>query len=119
MFEDAIANLTASGAIIGIAFDYNQLGKDSATLPESRVRHLVRLTPLGEDRPGHGTITSPEFSMDYSGSIRLFDDSGEIPPGTMVDWRALTSACWLIHGGLWAVMDEHSLHNIPGTLPSQ
>jgi len=106
LYEEAVSDLTAAGAIVAIAFDYSALqAAIGKTPPGRRGHHVVRLSPLGRERCRKPSILSPEFRFDYSGDISVFDDSFEmVGPDSLVSWQALVRACRSIDGAFWAVM---------------
>jgi len=81
-----------------------QAGGADSDEPDAKADHVVRLTPIGDESEEQPNILSPEFQLDYSSRLRVFDDSGEIEKSeSLVDWQALVRACRRIDGALWII----------------
>jgi hypothetical protein len=105
LFEDAIIDLGGDGAVVGISFDYVELqSRMGRPEPLRRAHHVVRLTPLEQERAQEPNVLSLSFRFDYDGSLWVFDDSGELAEDdARMDWRALIYASRSVDGGLWIV----------------
>jgi hypothetical protein len=107
MYEDAVAEFMQGPAIVGIAFDFYPLSvsnSHSKAIHPSKADHVVRLTPLGDERDHQPNILSDEFQFDYSGDLHVFDDSGEMMgKQSLVNWRSLMRACRDIDGSFWVI----------------
>lgn len=109
MYEDAILDRVRAEAVVGIGFDYQTLLRHSGAgttevAAASRVAHAVRLTPFADELDGQPTVMSSSFGFDYSGVVKVFDDSGEMTESdSLLDWRSLLRACQSADGSLWAI----------------
>jgi hypothetical protein len=109
LYEDAVIELSRSGSVVGISFDYPELtGRVTSSATGARPgRHVARLSPAGAaDEGKEPNILSPEFKFDFAGNLWLFDDSGEMGDSDcLVNWARLVRACWAVDGGLWTVRE--------------
>jgi hypothetical protein len=106
MYEDAVTGPVRAGGVVAMAFDYSVLVRDRAPAISRRrgARHVARLSPVGDELADEPNILSPEFVLDYSGLLRIFDDSCEMSyEESLVNWRLLLDAGWSINGTFWIV----------------
>jgi hypothetical protein len=104
-YESAVVDRSGPDAIVGMSFDHailqSEMGREG---PRRRAHHVLRLSPVGEERGREPNVLSDEFQFDYPGMLWLFDDSGElVGEEALVRWRALVRAAYDIGGGLWVV----------------
>lgn len=104
-YENAVLEHRDQRTIVGIGFDHAALQvKMGRERPRRRAHHIARLSPVGDERDLSPNILSSDFGFDYSGSLWLYDDSGELTgEEALADWRALVSAAYGIGGGFWIV----------------
>lgn len=116
LYEDAVSDLIAGGAVVGISFDHAQLRSEMGlSEPESRAHHVARLTPFPEESGREPNVSSAAFGFDYDGALWVFDDSGELSgDDALVDWASLLRASRRVGGGLWVVCSGTSEDAEPG-----
>jgi hypothetical protein len=109
-YERAIRELQDAGSIVAVGFDFAALAREVGYVsPARRARHLARLTPGPEDSGRWPTTADADFDYGYRGSIRLFDDSGEMGIAeSVVPWEAVLVAARRIDGAFWAVRRTNS-----------
>lgn len=107
MYEDVILEHMRDEAVIGLGFDFRDVGVVTRESEEATIsRHLVRITPLGDEILKEPNVRSAAFRLDYSGAIHVFDDSGEVPACTTFSWPTLIRASRVVGGALWIVRSD-------------
>lgn len=108
LYENEVLDFTRRGAMVGISFDnaalQSRMGRE---VPRRRGHHVVRLTPIGNEREREPNVLSDRFKFDYAGSLWVFDDTHELrEQESFVEWRSLLYASRSVRGGLWIVRPE-------------
>lgn len=113
-YEAVVLENSGEDRVIALAFDVQCLSEiPAADRTPGPSRHVVRLTPLDAERDLEPHIGSAGFGFDYAGDIHVFDDSGEMPRGATVSWRALVRASRLMDGSFWVVRRSPELASPP------